>query len=483
MALYLAVDLGTTGCRSIIFDEQLNIKGSSYEEYGLITPKEKWVEQSAELWWELTLKTAEKAIADSGVCSREIEGISISSQGITVVPVDRELNPLCLAISWLDMRATEENETIRRDFGDEKIFCHTGKMNTPAYSLPKLLWLKNNCPEVWEKAYKILMPMDYLIAKLTGECVTDYSMASGTLFYDGANCCWSDMILEKYGIDKAKLPEIRRSGERIGRVRPEIISRLGLNEECIVAMGAQDQKCAARGAGLDGETLTVSLGTAAAITKLWSEYAPEKCKNIGWCGYTDKNKWVTEGVIGTAGTSLRWVRDLMFAGESYKTLDKEALEAIERGSSVLFLPYLSGPNGPEYYKGSCGVFYGLGLASGRGDVAAAVMEGIAFRIRTLLEAMNAYEDTKKIVLFGGGAKGPLWPQIIADVTGLEILITSTEEAASAGAAILAAEGCGKDLGSLECTRSFKPSERSKSYDEKYKQFKALEKKLWQEGNL
>ena len=152
MALYFAVDLGTTGCRSIIFDEQLNIKGSSYEEYGLITPKEKWVEQSAELWWELTLKTAEKAIADSGVCSREIEGISISSQGITVVPVDRELNPLCLAISWLDMRATEENEIIRRDFGDEKIFCHTGKMNTPAYSLPKLLWLKNNCPEVWEKS-------------------------------------------------------------------------------------------------------------------------------------------------------------------------------------------------------------------------------------------------------------------------------------------------------------------------------------------
>lgn len=483
MALYLAVDLGTTGCRSIIFDEKLNIKGSSYEEYGLITPKEKWVEQSAELWWMLTLKTAEKAIADSDVCSREIEGISISSQGITIVPVDEQFNPLCNAINWLDQRADAENETIRLDFGDEEIFRHTGKMNTPAYTLPKMLWIKKNMPEIWEKAYKFLMPMDFLIAKLTGNCVTDYSVASGTLFYDGANCCWSKKILDKYEIDESKLPTITESGQCAGRVHADIIERLGLNENCIAAVGAQDQKCAARGAGLDGETVTISLGTAAAITKLWSEYAPEKCKNIGWCGYTKKNVWVTEGVIGTAGTALRWVRDLMFKDEKYSVVDTEAIEAIERGSSVMFFPYLSGPNGPEYYKDSCGVFYGLSLASGRGDIAAAVMEGIAFRIRILLESMNAYADSKKIILFGGGAKGNLWPQIIADVTGLEILIPSTAEAASAGAAVLAAQGCGKDIGSLECTKAFKPSERSAFYCEKYEKYKSLEKKMWLEERL
>ena len=151
MALYLAVDLGTTGCRSLIFDESLNVLGSSYEEYGLITPKEGYVEQSAELWWELTLKTAEKAIADSKACSCDIEGISISSQGITVVPVDKDANPLCLAINWLDKRAVEETKMIGEDFGDEEIYRHTGKMNTPAYTLPKMLWIKKNMPEVWER--------------------------------------------------------------------------------------------------------------------------------------------------------------------------------------------------------------------------------------------------------------------------------------------------------------------------------------------
>ena len=483
MALYLAVDLGTTGCRSLIFDESLNVLGSSYEEYGLITPKEGYVEQSAELWWELTLKTAEKAIADSKARSCDIEGISISSQGITVVPVDKDANPLCLAINWLDKRAVEETKMIGEDFGDEEIYRHTGKMNTPAYTLPKMLWIKKNMPEVWEKAYKFLMPMDYLIAKLTGEMVTDYSMASGTLFYDIKNCCWSKKILEKYGIDENKLPIIKESGQVVGRVKKEIIEKLGLSESCIVAVGAQDQKCAAHGVGLDGETVTISLGTAAAITKLWNEHAPDKCSNIGWCGYTDRNKWVTEGVIGTAGTSLRWVRDLMFKDEKYNAVDKEAAEAIEKGSSVMFFPYLEGAGGPEYYKDSSGVFYGLSLASQRGDYAAAVMEGIAFRIRVILEAMDAYTNSKRIIIFGGGAKGSLWPQIIADVTGLEILTTSTAEAASAGAAVLAAKGCGKNIGTLKCTGAYRPSEKQLYYDNKFKKFVATERKMWAEDGI
>jgi len=481
MAFYLAVDLGTTGCRSLIFDEKLNIKGSSYEEYGLIAPKDKFVEQDAVLWWELTLKTAEKAIALSGIDPQKIEGISISSQGITIVPVDEQYSPLCNALSWLDTRAEEETETIRNDFGEEFIFNHTGKMNTPAYTLPKLLWIKKNMPDIWQKTYKFLMPLDYLTAMLTGECVTDYSMASGTLFYDCANRCWSKTILEKYGIDEHKLPTIKESGSAAGKIRPEIAKKLGLNENCLVSVGAQDQKCAAFGVGLDDETVTISLGTAAAITKLWNEYVPEKCSNIGWCGYTDKDKWVTEGVIGTAGTALRWVRDLMFKGEKYSIVDAEAEIAINKNSNVLFFPYLSGPTGPEYYKDSCGVLYGMSLATERGDIAAAVMEGIAFRIRIILEAMDAYSGSKRIILFGGGAKGVLWPQIISDITGLDIITTDTAEAASAGAAMLAAKGCGKTLKKLESAKIFDPSERKAYYSEKFEKYKKIEKNMWLGG--
>lgn len=482
MAYFLAVDLGTTGCRSLIFDEGLQVLSSAYREYGLLTPAEKCVEQSAELWWELTLQTAAQAIADCSVCSRDIRGISISSQGITVVPVDRELNPLCNALTWLDVRAEEERDIIAEDIGDREIFLHTGKMNTPAYTLPKLLWLKRNRPDVWEKTYKFLMPMDYLTAKLTGKCVTDCSMASGTLFYDIENGCWSKQILAKYGIREDQLPTIMESGQCAGLVKPEVAALLGLSPECIVAVGAQDQKCAARGVGLDMETVTVSLGTAAAIEKLWDRFAPEQCMDIPWSGYCTKDRWVTEGVIGTAGTSLRWVRDLMFPGEDYDLINNKARQAIENGSNVLFVPYLSGPNGPEYYPDSCGVFYGMSLATGRGDLAAAVMEGVAFRIRLVLEAMQA-ADTKRIVLFGGGAKGDLWPQIIADVTGLQISVPTTAEAASAGAAILAAQGCGMCAGTLKTAKVFTPSARKQYYESKFEKFKQLEKKLFQEETV
>ena len=184
MSVYLAIDLGTTGCRSILFDTKLRQLGVAYEEYGLITPQENWVEQDAELWWELTLRTAEKAIAQSGIDAKTIDGISISSQGITIVPVDKNWTPLCNALSWLDVRAEAETAQLEADLGNTFLFAHTGKPNNPCYTLPKMLWLMKNRQELCQKAWKFLMPMDYLIGKFTGNCVTDHYMASGTLMYD-----------------------------------------------------------------------------------------------------------------------------------------------------------------------------------------------------------------------------------------------------------------------------------------------------------
>ena len=478
--MYLAIDLGTTGCRSIIFDESLTIIGDYYEEYGLITPKNDRVEQDAELWWELTLKTAKKAIGQSKIDAKLIKGISISSQGITIVPVDKALKPLCNAISWLDVRPKEQVLKIQKQFGTKKIFEICGKQLEAYFSLPKLMWLMENEKEIWDKSYKFLMPMDYLIAKLTGNCVTDHSMASGTLLYDLKNCSWSQEILENFEIPEEKLPKILWSGESAGTVLPEIAKELGLSDTCVVAVGAQDQKCAALGAGLKDGVMTISLGTAGAITKRWDKVDYAASNKVGWCGYTEHGTWVTEGVINTAGTCLRWLRDMLFKDEGYKIIDEEALNAINNGNTVMFYPYLNGPSSPDFYPESQGCFYGMNLSTGRGNFAAAVMEGIAFQVRILLEAMNAYGNVDKIILFGGGAKGELWCQIIADITGLEILVPSTFEAAGAGAAILAARATGEMLDSLECAKSFKPSDKKNMYDEKYKLYRKIESKLWSE---
>ena len=328
MAIYLAIDLGTTGCRSILFDQSLRQLAVAYEEYGLITPKEKWTEQDAENWWVMTKQTALAAIAKAGISGRDIKGISVSSQGITIVPVDEEMMPLCNALSWLDVRAEAQSKQLIEDFGKDAIYAHTGKPIDPCYTLPKILWLKQEAPEIYEKAWKFLMPMDFLIGKFTGNCVTDHSMASGTLFYDIKNRCWSRQILEYYGIPEEKLPALAWSGQTAGKVLPDVARELGLDENCVVAVGAQDQKCAAFGIGLNEGVMTISLGTAAAITKRWNEARTEENRGVGWCGYVAPGSWVTEGVINTAGTCLRWCRDLLFAGESYDTINAEALEAL-----------------------------------------------------------------------------------------------------------------------------------------------------------
>ena len=482
MTAYLAVDLGTTGCRSILFDSELCQIADSYREYGLVTPRDRWVEQDAGLWWELTKETAKEAIAKSRVRPENIKGISVSSQGITLVPVDEELNPLCNAISWLDMRAQRQAEEIEKAFGQAYMYELTGKKTDAAYFLPKLLWLREERPEIYRKAWKFLMPMDFLTAKLTGSCVTDHSMASGTLLYDIKNKRWSREVLQAYDLSERSLPELRWSGERAGVLLPEAAAALGLSENCVVAVGAQDQRCASLGAGLKKGVVTISLGTAGSICKYWDEPKIEKGGGIGWSAYVNEDSWVTEGVVSTAAASLRWLRDTMFPGESYDLMNEEAEMAAKRASRLLFYPYLEGAGCPDYYEGAEGCFYGLSLASQRGDFALAVMEGIAFQIRIILEKMKAYEDVRTVVLFGGGARSPLWCQIIADVTGMKIRVPVTPEAAGAGAAILAGIATGefsrREPPVLPCDKIYEPGIRQKELQKKYAWYREKEYRLW-----
>lgn len=478
MNYFLAVDLGTTGCRSIIFDQALNLIADSYREYPLVTPRDNWAEQNANHWWELTLETGAEAIKKSGIDAHCIDGISISSQGITIVPVDEKINPLYPAITWLDTRTEEEVAEIAKTFSPDEIFRHTGKPLAACYTLPKLLWLQKYTPEIYASAYKFLMPMEFLVAKFTGRCITDHSMASGTLLYDIHNQCWSEKILKTYNIDPAKLPELGWSGENAGCVLPEVAQALGLRPDCVVGLGAQDQKCAALGVGLKSGMMTVSLGTACAIEKYWTYATPETVDNIPWSSFTAKGTWVTEGVINAAATCFRWLRDTMFPGESFDVLTAEALEARNRGSNLYFYPYMAGTCGPHYYPGATGCFHGATLATTRGDFALAVMEGIAFQIRSILEAMQATDET--LILFGGGSKGPIWCQIIADATKKTLCVPVTSEAAGAGAAILAGQAAGTFTMENPPAISTGKTYLSGTYDyeEKYKAYRMAEEKIF-----
>lgn len=484
MNYYLAIDLGTTGCRSILFDAGLNLLADSYREYTLDTPKEKWAQQDADLWWSLTLQTAKETITKSRVNPKLIDGISISSQGITVVPVDENLNPVYPAQTWLDVRAEEQTTRLEAEWGTRAAFTHTGKRIDACYTLPKLLWLQDEKPDVFEKAWKFLMPLDFLLAKFTGNCVTDHSMASGTIMYDIKNQCWSSEVLERYHIPMEKLPTLMWSGESAGYVQTAVAAELGLRADCVVAVGAQDQKCAALGVGLSDEVMTISLGTACAIEKLWNEAKTESDVSIPWSSYVRAGVWTTEAVINTAASSLRWLRDVMFPGCDYDTITAEAYAARERGSSLIFYPYLSGGDGLNRFAEATGCFYGASLASTRGDFALAVLEGVAFQIRSILEAMDAYGNVHTLVLFGGGAKGDFWCQIIADITGMELTVPVTNEAAGAGAAIMAGQGTGEfsldNPPSIPYAKKYIPGKNTQSYQRKYEKYCAMERKMWQD---
>jgi xylulokinase len=297
MSFLLAIDLGTTGCRSIVFDSSLNMLGSYYKEYGLNVLDSKRIEQDAGLWWALAKESIKGAAESSSIDPRAISGISISSQGISFVPVDRDISPLYPSINWLDTRADKQADSIARSLGTDGMFMLTGKRVSPAYTLPKLLWLKENEPGVFSRTYKFLMPHDFILAKLTGKCYTDHTMASGTLMYDIKKQRWSKTILERFGIGMELLPDIAWSGSAAGNILPDVAEELGLDSRCVAAVGGQDQKCAALGVGIRPDTVTISLGTSAAVTKIWESPPDGASQDIGWSSFMLEGAWETEGVV------------------------------------------------------------------------------------------------------------------------------------------------------------------------------------------
>ncbi len=481
---WIAIDLGTTGCRSLIFDDRLQIVGESYYEYPLITLSDLAIEQDANLWWELTKKTILEALRRSGIPAETIKGIGISTQGISVVPVDQNGNALRNAFSWLDRRAQQEAEKIEADFGAEGIFDLAGKPAMAAYTLPKLMWMKKHERKLYDSTYRFLLPHDYLVMKLTGEFLTDHTMAGGTLLYDIKKQGWSDEILEKEGIDRSKLPDIRWSGEGAGTLRSEVARELGLAESVVVAIGGQDQKCAALGAGIAGDVITLSLGTAGAIEKIYDYPFVDPARKTPSFSFLSPRMWIAEGVVDTAAGAMRWLKDTLFPDCGYGQMSALAQQAL--CSPLFFHPHLCGDSSVGNKKNACGNYYNISLHTKRGEFVSALLEGVGCEIKRIVSQMEAQEKpTAEIRIFGGGAKSDVWCHIIADITKKTVRKVSTEEAASAGAAMLAGIAQGSydrdSAGELvSVSHAFEPEEiLMRRYEKKYDDYMELYDRLWE----
>jgi len=478
-ARFIGIDLGTTVCKAVVFDQELRELSSSSRQMGLQTLSGSEIEQDSEEWWTAVQEVVRGAVARAGD-TRSVKGLSISSQGISFVPVDENGSPLRAAFSWLDTRATEQRGRILEHFGEQTIFSLTGKRCNEGYVLPKLLWLREHEPDVWNRCRRVLMPMDFIVARLTGVYVTDHTMASGTMYYDITKQTWSDPILEALGLDPARLPEIQWAGTAVGTLRSDAAKALGLPQDVVVAVGGQDQKVAALGAGLDLDGCTISLGTALAIEQKCGTPVIDEHMRIQCFSDLVRERWILEGAALCCSV-LDWAKNALFPTMSWDELNRRVEESADQSHPPILLPFFSGAMHPYNVSAAKGTLSGLDLSTTPAQIIRSVYEGIAFLIRANVNVMeDIYRLPQGFRIFGGGARSDVWCRIIADVIQQPVSVLASSEAASVGAGFLAGLGCGlfsdpTEAGDHVAIRATYEPRRDLAarYDDLYGQFESL----------
>jgi xylulokinase len=483
----MGVDLGTTGCRCMVFGELGEVLAESYFEYDLILGESGHVEQSATVWWGLVKKTISACMAVDGIRADTIHALAISSQGISFVPVDREGSPLRNAISWLDRRAGTEAERMRLELGDGPVFTATGKRIDSCYTLLKWLWMKGHEPDLYAKTSMFLMPLEYIGMMLTGDIVTDHSMASGTMAFEVAGRDWSRSILEWSCIERGKLPDAAAAGTRVGRIRRKVAEEIGLSPDTWLILGAQDQKCAAIGAGIASGTATLSLGTSSALGSSHSRPILDAKRRIP-CFCLDGTRWMLESVIGTSGAALKWLKTRVFMDTTFQNMHRMAGSVPPGARGLRFYPHLAGAGSPDWWSDASGSFHGLQLSTGREEMVRAVLEGVAMQVRSNLDVQEEIggEPIDVLRVFGGGASSEPWCRILADVTGRVVSLPHTHEIAAYGAALLAGVGAGLHGDRVHASQEsgseflrYDPNQKNRRiYDQIYPEYRDLQTRIY-----
>ena len=450
---FIGIDLGTSSVKILAIDKGGDIIGSTSKEYPVYYPKTNYAEQNPEDWWTGVKEAMNELVNEYPQLADTVESISFSGQMHGLVALDKNDDVLIPAILWSDQRTGEECEDITKAIGQENLTKYTSNKALTGFTAPKILWVKKNQPEIFKKIEHIMLPKDYIQFKLTGEYATDMSDASGMLLLDVKNRKWSKEMIDFLGITEEMLPKLFESYEVTGRVKKEIKKEIGL-ENCgniLVAAGAGDQAAGAIGAGVveDG-ILSVALGTSGVVFVSEEEYSVDTENRLHSFCHAN-GKYHQMGVVLSAAASLKWWIDQVQKDTSnpYNVLQAEA-EKIKPGSEGLyFLPYLLGERTPYSDPDAKGCFVGLSISHRRDHMTRAVLEGVIYALRDSLEIIKDIGgNTNEIRLIGGGAKSPLWQQIVADIFGIPVYITNSSEGPAFGAAILASVAAG-NYGSVD----------------------------------
>jgi len=489
----LAIDAGTSGVRSIIFDTSGSVKASAYAEFTSIYPRPSWVEQEADAWWSAAKDTIQRALKESTISGGDIVGISVTNQRETVVPVDEGGTPLRHAIVWQDRRSTAQCDAIRSEIPIDKIYETTGLTVDPYFSAPKIIWIKENEPDIFKDTHKFLLVHDYIVHNLTGEFVTDYSNASRTLLFDVKASQWSNLMLDSLEIAEEMMPSPIPPGQEVGPLIAEVAESVGLEPETPVVAGGGDQQCAALGVGVVEEgMIKATTGTGTFILAHSNALRLDDERRVLCSRHVVPESYVVEASMFTTGSALRWVRDNIATEECniaekrnmdpYDIMTAEADQIAPGSEGVIHIPHLVGAGAPYWNPHARGVFAGLALGHTRSHIIRSVLEGVSYEIRANLEVMKSLGlPSDEVRVTGGAARSETWMQIQADVLGVPVIRTELEEATALGAAILACYGVGifKSIpaAAREMVRlkdQLKPSTRNKAvYDRAYEKYRRL----------
>jgi xylulokinase len=494
MSYMMGIDVGTTGTRAVIVRADGHVVGAATGDHQpMRMAKPGWAEQDPEDWWQATLTAIRGALESTGIKGSEIAAVGFSGQMHGVVLLDKSRSVLRPSLIWCDQRSQAQCDWITNKVGAAQLIRYVSNPALTGFSAPKILWVRDNEPDVFERVAHFLLPKDFVRYRLTGEFATDVSDASGTLLFDVTNRRWSKEVLSALGIDGQILPKAYESPEITGEITKEVAVLTGLSAGTPVVGGAGDQAASAVGNGIVAPGLTsATLGTSGVIFAYTDAPSLDPQGRIHTFCHAVPGKWHVMGVTQGAGLSLRWFRDNFGYTETwyakqadvdpYELIIREA-ERIKPGSDgLLWLPYLMGERTPHLDSRARGMWFGMTAAHTRSHLVRSILEGVAFSLRDSLEIFKELGiPVEQIRASGGGSRSFVWRQIQADIYNKELVTLHTSEGSALGAALLAGVGA-KMYSSVEesakqaiqVKESMSPkADNAATYDKYYQVYRAL----------
>lgn len=443
---FLGIDIGTGGTRAVLINADGEIIASATAEHApFASPEIGWAEQSPADWWRASVAAVREVLAQENVRAEEIAAVSFSGQMHGSVFLDERDEILRPSLLWCDQRTDVQCRQITERIGAEKLIELVCNPAVTGFTLPKILWVREHEPEIWQRVRSILLPKDYVRFRLSGDKASDVADSSGTLLFDVQNRRWSGEMLAAFEIDEKLLPRVFESVEVTGTVSKKAAAETGLIEGTLIIAGAGDNAAGAVGMGITRSGATsATIGTSGVVFAVTDAPLLDPQGRIHTLCHAIPGRWHNTGVTLSAGLSLKWFRENLGGGKSYDELVDEAAQASAGSDGALWLPYLMGERTPHLDPHARAALIGLTARHTRASVVRAVLEGVAFSLRDAFEVLKELNvPVDSIRLGGGGAKSDLWRQIQADVYRQTVETIEAEEGAAFGAALLAGVGAGR----------------------------------------